>query len=130
MAGVYGDQLAFFAEQFRMYDYFTMPPKPVAGYNKRQPLGKVKGVFQYMKKGELVREPDETLADTNVPSLWTRKKLQVGSYFIQKDDELYRIVNPSDWSFEGGFNVYVLESFVGDSDVQKPDTEVDLGTYL
>ena len=127
---VYGDQLAFFTEQFRMYEYFTMNPRPVAGYTQRQSLGKVKGVFQYMKRGELVREADETLADTNVPTLWTRSKLKVGNYFIVKDDELYRIVNPSDWSFEGGFNVYVLESFVGDSDEQAPDEEVNLGTYL
>ena len=25
---VYGDQLAFFAEQFRMFDYFSMKPLP------------------------------------------------------------------------------------------------------
>lgn len=126
---VYGDQLAFFAEQFRMFDYLTMSPKPVAGYNERQPLGKVKGVFQYMKRGELLREPDDTLADVNIPSFWTRQKLGVGNYFIQKDDELYRIVNPSDWTYEGGFNVYVLETFVGDSDVQVPDEEVNLGQH-
>jgi hypothetical protein len=83
-----------------------------------------------MKKGELMREPDETLADTNVPSLWTRKKLDVGNTFICKDDELYRVVNPSDWTFEGGFNVYVLETFVGDSDEQEPDEDVNLGNYL
>lgn len=126
---VYGDQLAFFHEQFRAYDYFKMTPKTVAGYNERQPLGTIKGVFQYMKRGELLREPDETLADTNVPSLWTRSKLEVGNTFIQKEDELYRIVNPADWSFEGGFNVYVLETFVGDSDVQTPDEEVNLGQH-
>lgn len=126
---VYGDQLAFFHEQFRAYDYFKMSPKPVAGYNERQPLGIIKGVFQYMKRGELLREPDETLADINVPSLWTRSKLEVGNTFIQKEDELYRIVNPADWSFEGGFNVYVLESFVGNSDVQTPDEEVNLGQH-
>lgn len=130
MGGIYGDQLAFFQEQFRLYDYFKMNPQPVAGYAGRQPLGKVKGVFQYMKRGELLREPDETLADTNVPSLWTRKKLEVGNTFIKKDDELYRIVNPADWAFEGGFNIYVLETFVGDSDEQKPDEDVDLGNYL
>lgn len=130
MGGTYGDQLAFFQEQFRRYDYFKMNPRPVAGYTDRQPLGKVKGVFQYMKRGELLRESDTTLADTNVPSLWTRKKLEVGNTFIQKDDELYRIVNPADWTFEGGFNVYVLETFVGDSDKQEPDEDVNLGNYL
>ena len=127
---VYGDMLVFFNEQKRSFDYFHMTPKPVASYSQRESLGKVTGVFQYMKRGELLREPDDTLADTNVPSLWTRKKLEVGNTFIQKDDEMYRIVNPADWSFEGGFNVYVLETFVGDSDVQKPDEGVNLGNYL
>ena len=123
---VYGNQLMFFAEQFRMFDYFTMKPQTVASYSKRESLGKVKGVFQYMKKGELLREND-TLADTNVPTLWTRQKLGVGNYFIQKGDELYRIKNPSDWTFEGGFNAYVLETFVGNSDVQIPHEYVNLG---
>lgn len=123
---VYGNQLMFFAEQFRMFDYFTMNPQTVASYSKRVSLGKVKGVFQYMKKGELLREND-TLADTNVPTLWTRQKLGVGNYFIQKGDELYRIKNPSDWTFEGGFNAYVLETFVGNSDAQKSHEYVNLG---
>lgn len=123
---VYGNQLMFFAEQFRMFDYFTMTPQTVSSYSKRENLGKVKGVFQYMKKGELLREND-TLADTNVPTLWTRQKLGVGNYFIQKGDELYRIKNPSDWTFEGGFNAYVLETFVGNSDAQKPHEYVNLG---
>ena len=123
---VYGNQLLFFAEQFRMFDYFKMSPQTVASYSKREDLGKVKGVFQYMKRGELLREND-TLADTNVPALWTRQKLGVGNYFIQKDDELYRIKNPSDWTFEGGFNVYVLETFVGNSDIQQPHEYVNLG---
>lgn len=123
---VYGNQLMFFAEQFRMFDYFTMNPQVVAAYSKRENLGKVKGVFQYMKRGELLREND-TLADTNVPTLWTRQKLEVGNYFIQKGDEIYRIKNPSDWTFEGGFNAYVLETLVGNSDVQKPHEYVNLG---
>ena len=123
---VYGNQLMFFAEQFRMFDYFTMNPQTVASYSKRESLGKVKGVFQYMKKGELLREND-TLADTNVPTLWTRQKIEAGNYFIQKGDELYRIKNPSDWTFEGGFNAYVLETFVGNSEVQKPHEYVNLG---
>ena len=123
---VYGDMLAFFNDQFRSVEYFTMKPQTVASYSKRESLGKVTGVFQYMKRGELLRE-EETLSDTNVPTFWTRKKLNVGNYFIQKDDETYRIVNPADWSFEGGFNVYVLETVVGNTDVQVPHEYVDLG---
>ena len=123
---VYGDMLVFFNEQKRSFKYFTMSPNTVASYSTREYLDNVVGVFQYMKRGELTREND-TLADVNVPTLWTRKKLKVGDFFIEKDDEIFRIVNPADWSFEGGFNVYVLETVVGNSDVQEPFEDVNLG---
>ena len=123
---IYGDMLSYFPEQFRMFDYFTMKPNVVSSYTKRENIKKVRGIFQYMKKGELRREED-TLNDINIPTFWTREKLKVGEGFIQKDDELYRIVNPADWLFEGGFNCYVLESFVGNSDVQEPFEDVNIG---
>ena len=123
---IYGNQLLFFSEQFRMFNYFHMSPKVGASYSQRDEVTKVKGVFQYMKRGELRREED-TLADVNVPTFWTRQKLKVGDYFIQKDDELYRIVNPADWLFEGGFNCYVLETVVGNTGEQEPFEYVDLG---
>ena len=123
---VYGNQLLFFADLFRNFEYFHMSPKVVASYSKRDEVTKVRGVFQYMKRGELRREED-TLADVNVPTFWTRQKLKVGDYFIQKDDEVYRIVNPADWLFEGGFNCYVLETVVGNNGKQEPFEYVDLG---
>ena len=109
-----------------MFEYFTMKPNTVASYSQRESLGKVKGVFQYWKKGELKREED-TLADVDVPTIWTRQTLKAGNYFIQKDDETYRIVNKNDWTFEGGFNVYVLELMIGSTDEQQPFEYVDLG---
>lgn len=123
---IYGDMLSYFPEQFRMFDYFTMKPNVVSSYTKRENIKRIRGIFQYMKKGELRREED-TLSDANIPTFWTREKLKVGEGFIQKEDELYRIVNPADWLFEGGFNCYVLESFVGNSDVQEPFEDVNIG---
>lgn len=125
MSGVYGDQLAFFAEQFRQVSYFSMKPVPTGSYTKRIDLGKVKGVFQYNKKGDLLREND-TEAETEVPTFWTRQKLIVGN-FIQREDELYRITSDWTWKFEGNFYVYALETFIGNSDVQKPFEHVNLG---
>jgi hypothetical protein len=122
---VYGDQLAFFAEQFRMFDYFSMKPLPNGSYSTREPLGKVKGVFQFVKRGDLIREND-TEADTNVPTIWTRTKLKVGN-FIEMEDELYRITSDYPWKFEGGFYCYSLETFVGNSDAQKPFEHVNIG---
>lgn len=123
---IYGDQLAFFSEQFRYFDYFRMNPKVVASYSEREVIKRIRGVFQYMKKGELRMEQD-TLADVNVPTLWTREKLEVGDFFIQKEDETYRIVNPADWLFEGGFCCYVLETVVGNTDIQEPFDDVNIG---
>ena len=125
MGAVYGDQLAFFAEQFRRFAYFSMKPLPVGSYTPREFLGTIKGVFQYMKKGDLVRE-NEVEAETDVPTFWTREKLKVGN-FIQKEDELYRITSDWTWKFEGNFYVYSLETFIGNSDTQKPFEHVDLG---
>lgn len=122
---VYGDQLAFFAEQFRLFDYFSMNPIPTGSYTERQDLGKVKGVFQYNKRGDLIREND-TEAETDVPTIWTRQKLKVGN-FIQKEDELYRITSDWTWKFEGNFYVYSLETFIGNSDKQESFDYVNIG---
>ena len=123
---IYGNMLSFFPEQFRMFYYFHMTPQNVASYSTREDLGKVRGVFQYMKKGELKREND-TLDDTSIPTFWTRQKLKIGDYFIQKEDEVFRITNSANWLFEGGFTCYLLETLVGNSDVQTPFEDVDLG---
>lgn len=122
---VYGDQLAFFAEQFRMFEYFSMQPLPKGSYTPRKSLGKVKGVFQYMKRGDLMRE-NEVEAETDVPTIWTRQTLKVGN-FIQKEDELYRITSDWTWKFEGNFNIYSLETFIGNSDKQVPFDYVNVG---
>lgn len=124
---VYGDQLAFFAEQFRMFEYFSMKPLPNASYSKRESLGKIKGVFQFVKRGDLIREND-TEADTNVPTIWTRTKLKVGN-FIEMEEELYRITSDYTWKFEGNFYCYSLETFVGNSDAQTPHPYVDIGQH-
>ena len=127
MAGIYGNQLVFFSELFRYYDYFKMSPKPVASYTKRESLGKVKGVFQYMKRGELVRE-HETLADVDIPTFWTRNTLTNGN-FIEVEGEVLRIVNKTSWKFEGNFNIYILETVVGDTDTQTQHEDFNYGRY-
>lgn len=129
MAGVYGDQLLAFSEQFRSVSYFSMKQEVGAGYKDRTELGEVRGVFQYMKKGDLARE-NEVLSDEQAPTFWTRKKLESGNFIEMKgDDCLYRITNNQPWKFEGNFYIYILESVTGNTDKQEPFTEeeVDLG---
>lgn len=123
---VYGSMLNFFKEQFRQFDYFYMQPQVTASYSKRENLGKVRGILQFMKRGELVRTED-TLADVSVPTFWTKTKLKVGDYFICKEDDIYRIKNSADWLFEGGFCCYILEEVTGNTDIQQEHEYIDLG---
>lgn len=123
---VYGSMLSAFPELFRQFEYFHLTTQPKSSYTTRDNVVKVRGILQYLKKGELTKEND-TLNDVNVPTFWTKKKLQVGEYFIQQNEEMFRIVNSADWLFEGGFNCYVLETVVGNTDSQEPFEYVDLG---
>lgn len=125
---VYGDQLAFFGEQFRTATYFSMPVEITGGFGKRTEIGKVRGVLQYMKRGELYREND-ALSDVSVPTFWTRKKLEVGNFLVMPDDEdTYRITNAQPWRHEGGFYVYVLETVSGNDGTEEAHDDVQLGT--
>ena len=129
MTGVYGEQLAFFAEQFRTVEVFSMTTNTVAGYSNRQSLGRFRGVFQYMKRGDLLRE-NETLSDIAVPTFWTKAKLKAGNFIDlldTEDKDLYRIVNKQPWKHEGGFYIYILETVSGNTDEQEAHDDVDLG---
>lgn len=124
---VYGDQLIYFTEQFRRFEYFTMKPKVTGSYTERESLGTVTGILQFMKKGELLREND-TLNDVNIPTFWTRKKLDTeGCHFIQLEDDCYKIVNDYPWFFEGGFYCYGLETVVSNTDQQESFDYINMG---
>lgn len=122
---VYGDMLSFFPEQMRSFPYFSMKPLTVAAYEPRVLLGTVRGVFQYVKRGDL-KEENEALADVDVPTIWTRKKLEVGN-FIEVEDTVFRISSNYPWKFEAGFYCFTLETVVGNTDQQTPHPFVDFG---
>lgn len=127
MGGVYGDMLTFFSEQFVTVSYFSMQTDTVAGFSGRKDLGKVRGILQYMKRGDLMREND-TLADVSVPTFWTRQKLEGGNFIKTKDDEdIYRITNTQPWKRQGNFYIYILETVSGNTDEEEPHEYVDLG---
>ena len=122
---VYGSQLSYFPELFRMFEYFKMKPQVKASYSPRESLGKVRGIFQFVKRGELLRQND-VMDNVDVPTLWTRKKLEVGN-FVTIEDVDYRIVNNNSWVYEGGFYCFTLETFTGNSDKQEPHEYVNIG---
>lgn len=123
---IYGDMLAFFPEAFRRFEYFLMNPNTVASYSKREYVKAIVGVLQYVKNSELKRE-NYTLDDVSIPTLWTREILSIQHGFVQIDDTVFRLVKKASWKYDGGFSIYVLEEFVGNSDVQTPFEYVDLG---
>lgn len=123
---IYGDMLAFFPEQFRMFDYFHISPDVAVSYKTIEKLPPIKGILQYVKKGEL-RQENDTISNVNVPTLWTRQPLKVGDYFIKKDSETFRVIKPVDWLFEGGFCCYELSSVVGNVGDEQPFDDVNLG---
>lgn len=124
---VYGDMLSVFTEQFISVSYFSMSTDTVAGYSNRKDLGSVRGVLQYMKRGDLMREND-VLSDVSVPTFWTRNKLESGNFIKTEDDEdIYRISNNQPWKRQGNFYIYVLETVSGNTDEQVPHEDVDMG---
>lgn len=122
---VYGNMLNFFPELFRRYNYFFMTPNSVASYAPRENLGVIRGILQFMKKGELERE-NEVLVDVNVPTFWTKTKLKTGN-FLEIENDIYRIKNDYPWFFEGGFYCYGLETVNGSTDSQEQFDYVDIG---
>lgn len=124
---VYGDQLVFFNEQFISVSYFSMSTDTVAGYSNRKDLGSVRGVLQYMKRGDLMHEND-VLSDVSVPTFWTRSRLESGNFIKTVDDEdIYRISNNQPWKRQGNFYIYILETVSGNTDEQVPHEDVDMG---
>ena len=122
---VYGNMLNFFPELFRRYNYFSLTPNSVASYTPRENLGVIRGILQFMKKGELERE-NEVLVDVNVPTFWTKTKLKIGN-FLEIENNTYRIKNDYPWFFEGGFYCYGLETVNGSTDSQEQFDYVDIG---
>lgn len=126
MTGIYGDLLTHFVEQFREVSYFYMKPNTTSGFTNKTDLGKVRGVFQFVKQSEL-KQQDETLSDVAVPTFWTRGSLSFGNYFISFDDQTYRIKNRNKWNFEAGFNCYILELVTNWSAKSEPHEDVRTG---
>ena len=126
MIGVYGDMLAFFSELFEDFVTFTMQPKPVAGFNPRQNERTISGVFQFVKSGDIQFEA-KTSVDVSYPTFWTYEKLEKDSYLLHPDGTMYRRVKPNDWTKQGSFYVYIMESVAGVDGRQSPNPVVDGG---
>lgn len=127
---VYGDQLAFFHEQFLTFRNYSLQPETVAGFEKRVLIGRFSGVLQELKGGELVVE-GETLNATEVPTLWTRAYIKPNTFVVPDKgdyaDGLYKVTNAASHKHQGNFRVYTLQLVTGSTDEQTENEDVDFG---
>lgn len=126
MSGVYGDQLAFFPEQFEPATVFEMSPNVGAGYAKRTNERATEGVFQWLKGGTLNIE-EHTLVQADTIIFWTYDHLVEGMFLEREDGTVFRIVKTMEWDLTGGFYRFAIETVAGVTDTQTTDTEVTDG---
>ena len=129
MNPVYGDMLSVFPELFSVYYTFNMTPLKQGGFSPRTNVTPVKGILQYVRGGKLLQE-DETIEATDTPYLWTRSRLEVGTFVSETaaGTTVYRICGNGDWTRTGGFECYELHSMVGATDTQTSDAGLKYGT--
>lgn len=124
---VYGDMLAFFPELIRRFVLYEKSPTIIAGHTDKKNLRQTSGILQFCKAGDVVVN-GQTLNDVDAPLIWTRSDIGMDTY-IEADGVEYRRTKNNKYVREAGFYIYVLESVVGNTDTQTPDTTVNLGTY-
>lgn len=126
MGGIYGDMLAYFPELMRVYYNFTMEPLASGGYEERSTPVKIKGILAFVRSGRIVMEND-TISSTDRPFFWSRRKLTPATFIsdtLSLDGKIYRICEDSDWTYEGGFYPYELQTVTGNTDTQVEDTDI------
>ena len=122
---VYGDMLGFFPELIRVIVLYEKKPTIIAGQTDKANIRQSSGVIEFCKAGDVVVN-GTTLNDVDAPMLWTRSEIGMQT-FMEIDGVEYRRTKNNAFSREGDFNIYMLETVVGNTDTQQPDTTVDLG---
>lgn len=122
---VYGDMLAFFPELIRVIILYEKSPTIIAGHTDKLNLRPSSGVVEFCKAGDVIVNGN-TLNDVDAPILWTRSVISMQTY-IEIEEVEYRRTKNNAFAREGDFNVYVLNTVVGNTDTQTKDPLVDLG---
>ena len=126
MNGVYGDILIAFPEQFRHVTVYRMDAQVNGGFTKTVGSDKrIRCLFQHTK-GRTLKDSNGNLVKTSGFELWTHEKALAG-YFVNIDDDVYRITFGADWTYEGGFVRYALDRVVGNDGTDTENTTWNLG---
>lgn len=130
MAGVYGDQLAYFPELLVDYEIFSMAPRMGAGYGPRVHFRDVEGYLSRRSGGQesvvtdLRTENQKAVfyCDEQMPSSDI-----VHGLYVEDDGELYQFILDNAFVREGGYVRHGLQLVTGNTDKQTPHIRVNLG---
>lgn len=136
MAGLYGDMLIYFSEQFQQFEAFYQVARVGSGYDRVGQTFKITGIVQTADGANVIGSTGKlsqyagwrTLAAPEEKQLWTYTKQKFGTY-ISYDDEIWVIGNRKDWSKEAGFYAYKIDRLVGDNGSQTGTLPVKGGSF-
>lgn len=136
MAGIYGDMLIYYSEQFQRFEAFYQIARVGSGYDRVGEPFQITGIIQTGNGANVVGTAGRlsqyanwrTLAVSDEKQLWTYQKQKFGTY-IRYDGEIYTIGKRLDWSKEAGFYAYQLAKLIGDNGDQTGTLVIKEGSF-
>lgn len=136
MAGVYGDMLVFFSEQFQQLEAFYQLARVGSGYDKDGESFFITGIIQTGEGAEVIGATGrlsqyagwKVLAAPEKKALWTYEEVKIGTFF-KYDDDIFIVGKRLNWSKEAGFYAYGLSRVVGDDGTQTGTLPVKGGSF-
>lgn len=132
MSGIYGDMLLAWPEQQRTIEVYDMTAKINGGWEPvtDPQTGKIItqtiiAVFQNTRGGGL-KDSNGNLVNTEGRELWTMTGNLEGK-FLTWENDVYRLTDTNNWSFEGGFHRYGVEKVVGNNGTESDNAAWNLG---
>lgn len=136
MAGIYGDTLIYYSEQFQQIECFQQIARVGSGYERVGESFYVTGIVQTGEGTEAIGATGrlsqyagwKVLAAPEKKALWTYTRLKIGLYILY-DEDIHVVGKRLDWSKEAGFYAYKLSRVVGDNGSQNESLNVKEGQF-
>ena len=136
MAGIYGDMLIYYSEQFQTFEAFYQVARVGSGYDKVGDSFDITGIIQTGNGANIVGNAGrlsqyanwKTLAVSDEKQLWTYQQQKFGTY-VRYEDVIYVIGKRLDWSKEAGFYAYKLDKIIGDNGNQNDTLDIKEGVF-
>ena len=118
--GVYGNQLAYFPELFQKLQVFEKAPVITGGLEPKGESLLIKGIIQNIKTTSIDAESDSVVVVAR-PALFTKTKIDQRYQYMLVEGVLYRVKQANNYTKEGSFYVYQIETVQGLTDAQTPN---------